>query len=80
MGTAEDWATKVGWMRSAHAVEAEWHPDGSLARVVLGPEDAETHDEVATGMRQESEEEKQVRSLAERRTRFGAVSGLRKRE
>lgn len=66
-------------MRTAHAIEAEWHPDGSLSRVVLGPE--ETEEPVAvTGLGQESEEQKQARTVAERRTRFGAVSGLRRRD
>lgn len=37
MQDAEDWTPKTVWMRSVGATSATFHPDGTLASVVLAP-------------------------------------------
>lgn len=33
----DDWVEKAEWMRFAGALQASWHPDGTLATLVLTP-------------------------------------------
>jgi hypothetical protein len=69
----EDWASKVAWMREAVAVDASWHPDGSLAQVTLAPAPSSASKDPAE--QQESPVQRAQRERTERSQTLSRLSG-----